>query len=81
MGLREALQAFARSIDAAYDRRIRAASLIKDYDPSGVAHHGHVAIHNERVEQIGVDSAVQAEGKETEPAPYQQAAPRQVTHR
>ena len=81
MGLRGVLRALARSIDAEYDRRIRSASLVKTYDPTGASHHDHVAIHNERVEQIGVDGEVQAEGREIEPAPHQQSAPRQVTHR
>ncbi len=81
MGLRGVLRALARSIDAEYDRRIRSASLVKTYDPTGASHHDHVAIHNERVEQISVDGEAEAEGgSETAPAPHQQSAPRQVTH-
>lgn len=87
MGLWDALQALARSIDSEYDRRIRAASLVKGYDPSGASHHRHVAVQNEHLEHVYVEQAGGNDGAfaptptDTEPTSHQQSTPRQVTQR
>ncbi len=87
MGLWNALQALIRSIDAEYDRRIRAASLVKEYDPTGASHHGYGAAHNEHVENVHLEQVGEEGGvyehapAAAEPAPHHQSTPRQVTHR
>ncbi len=86
MGLWDALQALAKSVDAEYDRRIRTASLVKEYDPTGASHHGHIAVHNEHVEnvhveQVGGDEVFAHASVDTEPTVHQQSTPRQVTQR
>jgi|GEM_PF-7098481 len=79
MGLFDTLKSFANSVDFEYDRRIRTASLVKEYDPTGASHHGaHAEIHNEHVEQISDGAAHDHDG--AAPQPQQQSAPRQVTH-
>lgn len=82
MGLFDALRAFTGAVNHEYDRRIKAASNIKNYDPTGESHHhGHVEIQNEQV--VAVDDAGSADGHEAgvrETTPAEQAAPRQVTH-
>lgn len=40
MGLLDGLRAFVRSIDTEYDRRIRAASNVKEYKVGGHGSHG-----------------------------------------
>lgn len=51
MGLFDALKSFANSVNTEYDRRIRGASLVKEYDPTGASHH-HGAHHDTHVERI-----------------------------
>lgn len=42
MGVFDALKFFARAVDREYDRRVKAASLVRTYDPTGASHHhGH----------------------------------------
>lgn len=55
MGLFDALKSFTNAVDAEYDRRIRQASLVKEYDPTGAHHHGahHHDTHAERLEGEG----------------------------
>ena len=82
MGLFDALRAFTGAVNGEYDRRIKAASNIKNYDPTGESHHhGHVTLQNEQVVAVeddgstdGHDAGVRA------PTPAEQAAPREVTH-
>jgi hypothetical protein len=87
MGLWDMFQALVRSIDAEYDRRIRAASLVKQYDSTGASHHGHIAVHNEHIENVYIEQAGGSDGvsvhtpADTEPIPHQQSTPRQVTQR
>lgn len=55
MGLLDSLRSFANAVDHEYDRRIKTASVIKNYDPTGASHHhggAHVEVHNEHVEAI-----------------------------
>ncbi len=69
---------FAEAVEAEYDRRIRAASLVKHYDPTGASHghgHGHVEIHNEQVAHV--DHGPGGDGTPTE---AERSAPREVTH-
>jgi hypothetical protein len=48
MGVLDALKYFARSVDREYDRRVKAASLVRGYDPTGASHqHGHQLGHDE----------------------------------
>ena len=60
MSLIDVLKSFARSVDGEYDRRVRGASLVRHYDPTGASHHhgGHGAhdehdAHVERIEGEG----------------------------
>ena len=39
MGLFDALKSLTNAIDGEYDRRVRTASLVKNYDPTGASHH------------------------------------------
>lgn len=84
MGLFDALKSFVNSVNHEYDRRIRAASLVKEYDPTGASHHGaHVITANEHVEAvIDTDGADGSHGTVVvaPPTQQQQSAPRQVTH-
>jgi hypothetical protein len=83
MGLFDALKEFVNAVNQEYDRRVKAASNVKDYDPTGAHHHGHdhVELQNEQVVAIedttggnGYDSGVR------QPEPTDLEAPRQVTH-
>ncbi|WP_029214869.1 hypothetical protein [Kallotenue papyrolyticum] len=71
-------QQFVAAIEREYDRRIRAASLVKAYDPSGASpHHDRQETANEHVEQI----AVAQDGREPSlPTADQQPAPHTATH-
>lgn len=56
MGLFDALKSFVGSVDREYDRRIRQASLVKHYDPTGASHHGPSLgydTHAQRIEGEG----------------------------
>lgn len=71
---------FARAVETEYDRRIRAASLVRHYDPTGASHaHGHVEAHNEHIERVdhGHDSDGHADSV---PREQEQSAPREATH-
>jgi len=56
MGFLDALKFFARAVDREYDRRVKAASLVRAYDPTGASHHhGHHLTdgeHDTRVERL-----------------------------
>lgn len=80
MGVLDALRAFAGAVNREYDRRVKAASNVKDYDPTGASHHhGHVQIQNEQV--VAVDEGTNGhDGQVRDTTPAEQAAPRQVTH-
>lgn len=54
MGLFDALKSFTRSVNAEYDRRIREASLVKEYDPTGAHHHhgAHDTHHDTHAERL-----------------------------
>ncbi len=59
MGLFDALKSFVNAVDTEYDRRVRTASLVRHYDPTGASHHHHGAhsaahdVHVERLEGEG----------------------------
>ncbi|HEY0739459.1 MAG TPA: hypothetical protein VGD69_31335 [Herpetosiphonaceae bacterium] len=58
MGLFDALKSLADAVDGEYDRRVRTASLVKHYDPTGASHHhgSHGSshdVHEERLEGEG----------------------------
>jgi hypothetical protein len=79
MGLFDSLKQFARSVDAEYDRRIKAASKVKEYDPTGASHHhNHVEVHNEHVEEVVTDHGANGHVVTSEPTPQQQSNPRHV---
>jgi len=81
MGLFNALRAFTGAVNREYDRRIKAASNIKNYDPTGESHHhGHVTLQNEQVVAVEDDGSADGHGGVRAPTPAEQAAPRQVTH-
>jgi hypothetical protein len=80
MGFFDSLQAFVQSVEQEYDRRIRSASNVKQYDPTGASHHGHVAIHNERVEHVDRHLTDGHTPEPEEATAQEQASPRQVTH-
>jgi hypothetical protein len=80
MGLLDALKNFTQSVETEYDRRIRSASNIKFYDPTGASHHhDHAEIHNEHLEAVEVETHGNGRAM-AEPTPEQQNAPREVTH-
>jgi hypothetical protein len=68
---------FAEAVEHEYDRRVRAASLVKVYDPTGASHHGHVEVQNEQVVHAGHGDAAHGDGATTE---AERSAPREVTH-
>ena len=82
MGLFDALRAFAGAVNREYDRRVKAASNVKEYDPTGASHHhGHVEIQNEQVVAVDNDAGANGhDGHVRTTSPAEQAAPRQVTH-
>ena len=80
MGLFGSFRKFLSTVDNEYDRRIKTASLVKEYDPTGASHHhGHAEVHNEHVEHVetahGNGHTVMEEPTESE-----QTNPRKVTH-
>ncbi len=80
MGLFDALKAFADAVNHEYERRIKVASNVKEYDPTGASHHGHVEIQNEQVVAVG-DPATPHDGHAMhETQSTDQSAPRQLTH-
>jgi hypothetical protein len=82
MGLFDALRAFTGAVDREYDRRVKAASNVKNYDPTGESHHhGHVTLQNEQVVAVEEHGGADEHGAEVrESTPAEQAAPREVTH-
>jgi hypothetical protein len=67
---------FAEAVETEYDRRIRAASLVKHYDPTGASHsHGHVEVQNEQVAHV--EHGPEGDGV---PSEAERSAPREVTH-
>ncbi len=82
MGLFDALKSFANAVNREYDRRVKAASNVKEYDPTGASHHGHhVEVQNEQV--VAVEDITSADGHESglrRPEPAEQATPRELTH-
>ncbi len=85
MGLFDALKFFVHSIDTEYDRRVRAASLVKQYDPTGASHH-HGAHHDTEpdahVERIqGEGGAVGGQQANAGPQLQHDVAAAHVTHR
>ncbi|PLS80127.1 MAG: hypothetical protein CYG59_09760 [Chloroflexi bacterium] len=80
MGLFDSVRKFLGSVDHEYDRRIKAASLVKAYDPTGASHHhDHVEVHNEHVESV---ETAHGNGHTVMDAPTEaeQSNPRKVTH-
>ncbi len=82
MGLFDALRAFTRAVNHEYDRRVKAASNVREYDPTGASHHhGHVEIQNEQVVAVTDDAGSNGHDEHVRAtSPAEQAAPRQVTH-
>ena len=81
MGLFDALRAFTGAVNREYDRRVKAASNVKNYDPTGEAHHhGHVTLQNEQVVAVEDDDSADGHGGARETTPAEQAVPREVTH-
>lgn len=60
MGLFDALKSFTNAVDGEYDRRVRTASLVKDYDPTGASHHhgAHGAAHDVHEERLQGEGGV-----------------------
>lgn len=82
MGLFEALKAFADAVNYEYERRIKAASNVKEYDPTGALHHGHVEVQNEQVVAVEDAAGPHGDGRAVhETQSTEHSAPRQVTHR
>lgn len=87
MGLIDALRSFAHSVDAEYDRRVRGASLVKAYDPTGASHHGahgaaHDTHHDTHVERIeGEGGAVGSLQSNAGPQLQNDPVAAEVTHR
>ena len=76
MGLFDSLKHFVNSVDAVYDRRIKAASLVKGYDPTGASHHhGQVEVHNEHVEAVEDERSSNGHVTLAEPSQQQQNTP------
>lgn len=82
MGLFDALRTFTGAVNREYDRRVKAASNVREYDPTGASHHhGHVEIQNEQVVAVEDDAGVDGhDGYVRDTSPAEQTAPRQVTH-
>ncbi len=82
MGLFDALKGFVSAVNQEYDRRIKAASNVKDYDPTGAHHHAHdhVEIQNEQVVAIEDTTGNGYSSDVHQPEPADLEAPRQVTH-
>lgn len=81
MGLFDALRAFTGAVNREYDRRVKAASNVKNYDPTGESHHhGHVTLQNEQVVAVEDDGSADGHAGMRPTTPAEQAAPREVTH-
>lgn len=81
MGLFDSFRKFLASIDTEYDRRIKTASLVKEYDPTGESHdHEHVEVHNEHVERVDDYHGTNGHVTTSEPTESEQREPRRVTH-
>lgn len=83
MGLFDALKSFVTAVDTEYDRRVKAASNVKAYDPTGALHqHAHVEVQNEQV--VAVEDTHRANRHEPvlhAPQPADQSVPpRELTH-
>lgn len=84
MGLLDSLTSFASAVNREYDRRIKAASLVKEYDPTGAAHHHHGAhsAHDTQVERIeGEGGAVGRQQANAGPHLQNSAVADEVVHR
>jgi hypothetical protein len=86
MGLFDALKSFADSVNTEYDRRIRGASLVEEYDPTGASHHGahgaHDTHHDTHVERIeGEGGAVGHLQSNAGPQLQNDPVAAEVTHR
>lgn len=86
MGLWDALKSFVTSVDTEYDRRIREASLVRKYDPTGASHHGahgaHDTHHDTHVERIqGEGGAVGQLQANAGPQLQDDPVAAEVTHR
>lgn len=84
MGLFDSLKSFVWAVDHEYDRRIKAASLVKEYDPTGAAHHHHGAqdAHDTQVERIeGEGGAVGHQQSNAGPHLQNSAVADEVVHR
>lgn len=76
MGLFDSLKRLLRSVDTEYDRRIKAASNVKEYDPTGALHaHAHVEVHNEHLEEVEGEHGTNGHVVMTTPSPDQQNTP------
>lgn len=84
MGLFDALKSFVHSVDNEYDRRVRGASLVKHYDPTGASHHhgAHDTHHDTHAERIqGEGGAVGHLQSNAGPQLQDDAVAAEVTHR
>lgn len=83
MGLFDALKSFVDAVNHEYDRRVKAASNVKEYDPTGTLHHhGHVEVQNEQVVAVEDGTGAHDHDAALRPAqPSEQTAPRHLTHR
>lgn len=60
MGVLDSLRYFARAVEREYDRRVKAASQVRSYDPTGASHHhGHQLAHGEHDTHV---ERIQGEG-------------------
>ena len=76
MGLIDSLRRITGSINTEYDRRIKSASLVKSYDPTGASHHhDHVEVHNEHIEGVESDHTDDGYTVFAEPTPAEENLP------
>jgi hypothetical protein len=84
MGLFDALKSLANAVDAEYDRRVRTASLVKHYDPTGASHHhhgGHSAAHDVHVERLEGEGGARGDLQSSAgPQVQHEPAARKLTH-
>jgi hypothetical protein len=83
MGLFDSLRRLTGSVNTEYDRRIKAASLVTDYDPTGASHHhDHVEVHNEHIEAVESEHGTNGYTVFDDPTPVEETLPpREVTRR
>ena len=82
MGLFDALKSFTNAVDSEYDRRVRTASLVKHYDPTGASHHhgSHGSTHDVHEERLEGEGGVTGD-LQTHAGPHvPEGAARKVTH-